>query len=231
MSAAPLVGRDDDLDMLRLIARRAAREQLPQLVTVIGESGIGKTRLGAELFRELRSDPDPWRTIVGRSPPYGEGIAFWALGEILRDAAGLSTDAPPDDVERSLRELLSELGAEDAPSLAAGLTVAIRGKPDCDAEDELKRAWRRFVALLASDLPLAIGVDDAHWADEGTLELLEDVAFGLHEAPILVLCTSRPELAERSPEFGRAARNSTQLELVPLDHRCGDTPGRAPPPR
>ena len=217
MSAAPLVGRDDDLDMLRLIARRAAREQLPQLVTVIGESGIGKTRLGAELFRELRSDPDPWRTIVGRSPPYGEGISFWALGEILRDAAGLSTDAPPDDVERSLQELLSELGAEDAPSLAAGLTVAIRGKPDCDAEDELKRAWRRFVALLASDLPLAIGVDDAHWADEGTLELLEDVAFGLHEAPILVLCTSRPELAERSPEFGRAARNSTQLELVPLD--------------
>ena len=131
----------------------------------------------------------------------------------------------------SLQELLSELGAEDAPSLAAGLTVAIRGKPDCDAEDELKRAWRRFVALLASDLPLAIGVDDAHWADEGTLELLEDVAFGLHEAPILVLCTSRPELAERSPEFGRAARNSTQLELAAAGSRCGDTPRRAPPPR
>jgi class 3 adenylate cyclase len=218
VSAVPLVGRDDDLDMLRLIARRAARERLPQLVTVIGESGIGKTRLGAELFRELRSDPDPWRTIVGRSPPYDEGIAFWALGEILRDAADLSTDAPPNDVERSLRELLSELGAEDAPSLAAGLTVAIRGKPDCDAEEELNRAWRRFASLLASDRPLAIGVDDAHWADEGTLELLEDVAYGLHDAPILVLCTSRPELAERRPEFGRAARNNTQLELLPLDH-------------
>src|SRR5215211_1221669 len=80
VSSVPLVGRDDDLDMLRLIARRAARERLPQLVTVIGEAGIGKTRLGAELFRELRSDPDPWRTMVGRSPPYGEGIAFWALG-------------------------------------------------------------------------------------------------------------------------------------------------------
>jgi class 3 adenylate cyclase/predicted ATPase len=205
LSPIPLIGRDDDLDMLRLIARRAARESLPQLVTVIGESGIGKTRLGAELFRELRSDPDPWRTMVGRSPPYGEGIAFWALGEILRDAAGLSTDAQADKVEESLRDLLSELGAEDAPSLAAGLTIAIRGKPDCDAEDELKRAWRRFVSLLASERPLAIGVDDAHWADEGTLEL------------IVVLCTSRPELAERRPEFGRAARNNTQLELLPLD--------------
>jgi class 3 adenylate cyclase/predicted ATPase len=217
-SRAPLIGRDDDLEMLRLIARRAERERLPQLVTVIGEAGIGKTRLGAEIFGELRSDPDPWRTIVGRSPPYGEGIAFWALGEILRDAAGVSTDAPPDDVERSLRELLSELGAEDGPSLAAGLTIAIRGRPDCDAEDELSRAWRRFVSLLASERPLAIGVDDAHWADEGTLELLEDVAYGLHDTPILVLCTSRPELAERRPGFGRAARNNTKLELLPLDH-------------
>jgi class 3 adenylate cyclase len=217
-SGVPLVGRDDDLDMLRLIARRAARERLPQLVTVIGEAGIGKTRLGAELFGELRSDPDPWRTIVGRSPPYGEGIAFWALGEILRDAAGLSTDAPPDDVEVALAGKLAGLGASDAYQTAAGLTVAIRGAPDCDAEEELGRAWRRFVALLANDRPLAIGVDDAHWADEGTLELLEDVAYGIHDAPILVLCTSRPELAERRAQFGRAARNNTQLELVPLDH-------------
>jgi class 3 adenylate cyclase/predicted ATPase len=216
VSAIPLIGREDDLEMLRLIARRAARERLPQLVTVIGEAGIGKTRLGAELFAELRSEG--WRTIVGRSPPYGEGIAFWALGEILRDTTDLSTDAPPDEVERSLRDLLSKLGAEDASSLAASLTVAIRGRPDCDAEEELSRAWRRFVALLASERPLGIGVDDAHWADEGTLEMLEDVAFGLHDAPVVVLSTSRPELAERRPEFGRAARNNTQLELLPLDH-------------
>jgi class 3 adenylate cyclase/tetratricopeptide (TPR) repeat protein len=219
-SGVPLVGRDDDLDMLRLISRRAARERLPQLVTVIGEAGIGKTRLGAELFGELRSDPDPWRTMVGRSPPYGEGIAFWALGEILRDAAGLSTDAPPDEVEATLAGKLAALDASDADQIASGLTVAIRGAPDCDAEEELGRAWRRFVALLANDRPLAIGVDDAHWADEGTLELLEDVAYGIHDAPVLVLCTSRPELAERRPGFGRAARNNTQLELLPLDQRA-----------
>ena len=219
-SGVPLIGRDDDLDMLRLIARRAARERLPQLVTVIGEAGIGKTRLGAELFWELRSDSDPWRTMVGRSPPYGEGIAFWALGEILRDAAGLSTDAHPDDVEVALAGKLAGLGASDAYQIAAGLTVAIRGAPDCDAEEELGRAWRRFVALLANDRPLAIGVDDAHWADEGTLELLEDVAYGIHDAPVLVVCTSRPELAERRPQFGRAARNSTQLELLPLDQHA-----------
>ncbi len=212
----PLIGREDDLDMLRLIAKRAAREQVPQLVTVIGEAGIGKTRLGTELFAELRSDG--WRTVVGRSPPYGHGIAFWALGEILHDAAGYSTEARSDEVEPALRNVLEKLGADDAADLAAALVVAMRGSEEgADAEDELKRAWRRFVALLAADRPLAIGVDDAHWADEGTLNLLEEAAFGLSDAPVIILCTCRPELAERLPDFGRTARNHTQIELLPLD--------------
>jgi class 3 adenylate cyclase len=216
LSHVPLVGREDDLDMLRLIARRAARERVPQLVTVIGEAGIGKTRLASELFDDLRSQG--WRTVVGRSPPYGHGIAFWALGEILHDTAGASTDARTEVVEPALRGVLEEVGAEDAAELAAALVVAMRGADDgADAEDELKRAWRRFVSLLAADRPLAIGVDDAHWADEGTLNLLEEAAFGLSEAPVIILCTCRPELAERLPDFGRAARNHTQIELMPLD--------------
>ena len=207
LSEVPLVGREDDLDMLRLIARRAARERVPQLVTVIGEAGIGKTRLAAEVFSELRDEG--WRTVVGRSPPYGHGIAFWALGEILHDAAGMSADARADQVEPALQGLLTEVGADDAAELAAALVVAMRGAEEgTDAEDELKRAWRRFVALLAADRPLAIGVDDAHWADEGTLNLLEEAAFGLSQAPVIILCTCRPELAERLPEFGRSARNT-----------------------
>jgi class 3 adenylate cyclase len=215
ISSVPLVGRDDDLQMLRLIARRAARERIPQLVTVLGEAGIGKTRLAAELFGELRENGE-WRTIVGRSPPYGHGISFWALGEILRDAAGLSTDATADDVEAALRSFLTELGADDGTHLAASLTVAIRGEDDRDSAN-LVGPWRRFVTLLAADRPLAIGIDDAHWSDEATLELVEEAAFGLQDAPILIVCTSRPELTERRPDFGQAARNNTQLELLPLD--------------
>jgi class 3 adenylate cyclase len=216
LTDVPLVGREDDLAMLRLIAKRAAREEAPQLVTVMGDAGIGKTRLSAELFTGLRDEG--WRTVVGRSPPYGNGIAFWALGEILHDAVGMGADARADQVEPALQALLTEVGAEDAADLAAALVVAMRGAEEgADAEDELKRAWRRFVALLAADRPLAIGVDDAHWADEATLNLLEEAAFGLQHAPVVILCTCRPELAERRPEFGRAARNNTQLELLPLD--------------
>jgi class 3 adenylate cyclase/tetratricopeptide (TPR) repeat protein len=216
LTGVPLIGREDDLDMLRLIARRAARERVPQLVTVIGEAGIGKTRLAGELFEELRAQG--WRTVVGRSPPYGHGIAFWALGEILHDVADMSADARANQVEPALQAVLKEVGADDAGELAAALVVAMRGAEEgTDAEDELKRAWRRFVALLAADRPLAIGVDDAHWADEGTLNLLEEAAFGLSGAPVIILCTCRPELAERLPEFGRAARNHTQIELLPLD--------------
>ena len=216
LSQVPLVGREDDLEMLRLIARRAARERVPQLVTVIGEAGVGKTRISGELFDELRSQG--WRTVVGRSPPYGHGIAFWALGEILHDTAGASTNARADEVEPALRRVLEDVGADDSAELAAALVVAMRGADEgADAADELKRAWRRFVALLAADRPLAIGVDDAHWADEGTLNLLEEAAFGLSEAPVMILCTCRPELAERLPDFGRTARNHTQIELLPLD--------------
>ena len=228
LSEVPLVGREDDLDMLRLIARRAARERVPQLVTVIGEAGIGKTRLAAEVFAELRDEG--WRTVVGRSPPYGHGIAFWALGEILHDAAGMSADARADQVEPALQGLLTEVGADDAAELAAALVVAMRGAEEgTDAEDELKRAWRRFVALLAADRPLAIGVDDAHWADEGTLNLLEEAAFGLSQAPVIILCTCRPELAERLPDFGRSARNQ-HADRAPAARRPLRNPTRGAPP-
>ena len=216
----PLLGRDDELELLRLVHRRAVRERAPQLVSITGEAGIGKTRIASELMEALRASEEPPRILVGRNPPYGRGIAFWALGEILRDAAGAETDDSIEAVRTGLRRLLDELGAEDSQQVTDALIVALGGSNGADtgdAEDALKGAWRRLVALLADDRPLVIAVDDAQWADEGLLDLLEEVAFGLQEAPLVVLTTSRPELYERRPDFGRSARNVTQVELRPLE--------------
>jgi class 3 adenylate cyclase len=213
----PFIGRDEDVDLLRLIYRRAVRERLPELVAITGDAGIGKTRLATELIASLRqANPAP-EVLVGRNPPYGRGIAFWALEEILRSAAGASADDPVAEVRAALARRLRAAGADDADQLAAALSTALGGdERDGDVEDELKRAWRRMVALLAEERPLVIGIDDAHWADDGLLDLIEEAAFSVEGAPLVILCTSRPELLERRPGFGRGARNVTQIELRPL---------------
>jgi class 3 adenylate cyclase len=215
--ATPLLGREDDLDLLRLVYRRSVRERRPEIVIITGEAGIGKTRLAGELLGELRAQPDPPRVLLGRNPPYGRGIAFWALAEILRAAAGLGEDAAATEVEASIARQLADLGAADAAEVARALSVSLGRKGvDHGGEGELKHAWRRFVALLADQRPLVLGIDDAHWADDGLLDLLEEAAFRVQSAPLLLLCTSRPELAERRPDFGRTTGNVTQIELRPL---------------
>jgi class 3 adenylate cyclase len=213
----PFVGREDDLELLRLVCRRAARARAPELVTITGEAGVGKTRLVEELFDVLRGEDPPPRVLSGSNPPYGRGIAFWALGEILRDAAGCRPDEPVSAVREALAQMLRELGADDPEHLAATFGAALGATSATgDVEDELKRAWRLLVALLAAERPLVIAIDDAHWADDGLLDLIEEVAFRLDDAPLVLICMSRPELLERRPGFGRAARNVTQLELRPI---------------
>ncbi len=216
----PFLGRDDDLELLRLVYRRALRERVPELITIAGEAGIGKSRLASELFETLReTEPKP-TILVGRNPPYGRGIALWALGEILRSAAGAGPDDSVDAVRDALARRLAELGAEDAESVANSLAAAMGGSADDDAAGRLKSGWRRLVALLALEGPVVIGIDDAHWADDDLLDLIEEAAFRLEDAPVLLLCTSRPELLDRRPTFGRSARNVTQIELRPLGNEA-----------
>ena len=220
LAATPFIGRDDEVELLRIAYRRAVSQRVPELVTVTGEAGIGKTRLASELFAALaKSEPRP-RILLGRNPPYGRGIAFWALGEVLRSAAGVNAAASVGEVRVALADRLTELGAADAAQLADALAVPLGGGSDgAGGEGQaLKRAWRRLVALLAAERPLVIGLDDAHWADDGLLDLIEEVTLGLEEAPLLVLCTSRPELVERRPGFGstRTERDPDRVAAVEL---------------
>ncbi len=216
-SDAPFVGRADDLELLRLVYRRTVRERVPELVLITGEAGIGKTRMVAELVRSLSRDEPCPEVLQGRNLPYGRGIALWALAEIVRDAAGARSGDSVGDVRAALERRLGGLGAPDAAEVAASLAAVLgESEPDTDAEEALRRGWRRMIALLAAARPLIVVLDDAHWADDEVLELVEEVAFRLEDAPLLAICTARPEMLERHADFGRAGRNVTQIELRPL---------------
>ena len=165
---------------------------------------------GGELEAE---DPSP-AVLIGRNPPYGHGIAFWALAEILRAAAGAPADAGAEAVREALSARLAQLGATHAEATAETLAASLSGAGEAVDATALARAWRRLLAELAGQRPLVIAVEDAHWADEGFLELLEASAT-LPGSPLLVICTARPEIAALRPDLG-AADGHQRLALRPL---------------
>ena len=214
----PLIGRDDDLVLVELLVRRASSGRVPALITVVGEAGLGKTRLLREALARLRAGETTPMVLSGRSPSYGRGVAFWAVGEVLREVAGAAPDAAPDVVLGALRTRLAGLGADDAGDLAADLVVAVGAAEDAAGPvvERLRRAWRRMLGLLATCGPVILALDDVHWADDGTLDLIEDAMVGVGDLPLAILCTARPELLERRPAWAGGLRGSGAVHLAPL---------------
>ena len=211
---ALLLGRAAELEALRLAYLRSVRERRPHLALIVGEAGAGKTRLARELFAVVGSLEPPPLLLAGRNPPYGDGIAFWALAELLRGAAETSRDASAEQVRERLRARLDELGAARAHETAALLAGTLDGA-DADSDAAaIRRAWRALIAALAEERPVLIAVDDAHWADEGFLDLVEDAA-GLPAHPVLIVCTARPEIDDLRPDLA-TADNRQRIELGPL---------------
>jgi class 3 adenylate cyclase len=210
----PLLGRGAELESLRLAYLGAVRERRPRLVLIVGEAGAGKTRLARELIEFVRGLDQPPLVLTGRNPPYGHGIAFWALAELLRGAAGTPRDAGAGRVREELRRRLAEAGSARAEETAGTLAATLTGgDADSDAA-EIRRAWRQLVAALAEGRPVLIAVDDAHWADEGVLDLVEDAA-QLPAQPVLIVCTARPEIDELRPGLADAERRE-RIDLGPL---------------
>ena len=213
--AAPLVGRELERPLLIATFERAAQQQSCQLVTVVGEPGVGKSRLCMELFHyaEERAGLIRWRQ--GRCLPYGEGIAFWALGEIVKAECGILESDPPDEARAKLERALSE-DIQDRPWLLArlGPLVGLSGEPA--AEEESFTAWRRFLEQLAADEPAVFVFEDLHWGDPALLRFLEHLADWSEGVPLFVLCTARPELHEQHPGWAGGLRNATTINLAPL---------------
>ena len=213
--ATPLVGRELEKSLLIGVFERSAQQRSCQLVTIVGEPGVGKSRLCAELFAFLEKRPGLVRWRQGRCLPYGEGIAFWALGEIVKAECGILESDSPEQVSAKLERAVPPT-VEERSWLLARLRplVGFTGEPV--AQEESFAAWRAFLELLAADNPCVVVVEDLHWADSVLLAFLEHLADWAQDVPLLVLCTTRPELYERHPHFGANARNSQRINLGPL---------------
>jgi tetratricopeptide (TPR) repeat protein len=195
---------------------RAAQQRSVQLVTVVGEPGVGRSRLVAELFAYIAAKPEFTRWRQGRCLPYGEGITFWALGEIVKAEAGILES---DSVEVAAAKLEAAVSPEELERQwllqQLGPLVGVEAASPAERQ-ELFTAWRRFLEALAAARPTVLVFEDLHWADEALLAFLEHLAEWSQGVPLLVLCTARPELYEKHPGWAGGMRNATTINLQPL---------------
>jgi predicted ATPase/class 3 adenylate cyclase len=219
--AGELVGREHEVDALHRALDRVREERSPQLVTLVGVPGIGKSRLLYELSRRVDAEEDitTWRQ--GRCLAYGDGVTFWALAEIVKAQAGiLEADddaAAADKLRRAAEEIMDPSDAD---------WVAARLRPLAGLEDESElgsgrgteafAAWRRFFEELAATRPLILVFEDLQWADEGLLDFVDELVDWVTDVPMLVVCTARPELLARRPNWGGGKLNASTIALEPL---------------
>ncbi|MGZ4371613.1 MAG: ATP-binding protein [Gaiellaceae bacterium] len=211
----PLVGREVDLTLLRGTFDKVVAERSVQLATIAGEPGVGKSRLVAELFAYTDGLDElvTWRQ--GRCLPYGDGITFWALSEIVKAHAGVFESDSPEVATAKLEAVLPESG--DLPWLRARMLPLLGIEvEEAATHDELFTAWRRFLESVAERAPLVVVVEDIHWADPALLAFLEHLGDWAQGVPLLVVCTARPELYETHPTWGAGLRNHTAVNLSPL---------------
>jgi class 3 adenylate cyclase/tetratricopeptide (TPR) repeat protein len=211
----PLVGRDVDLALLRGAFDKTVSASKVQLVTIVGEPGVGKSRLIAELFAYTDGLEELVRWRQGRCLPYGDGITFWALGEIVKAEAGILES---DDVETAGAKVDAVVpdGAVDAVWLRQRLRPLVGLEaPPAELEENVS-AWQAFLESLAADGPAIVVLEDLHWADEPMLSFVHEVVDGAGDAPLLIVATARPELYARSPDWSGGLRNATTINLDPL---------------
>ncbi len=219
-TATPFIGREHERQLLLETFLRVERESTPQLVTLVGEPGVGKSRLVTELRTALdeRVELVTWRH--GRCLPYGEGITFWALGEVVKAEAGILESDDEDEATAKLEHAVTPLFEETSERewLTSRLAPLVGAGSDGGAvgRDEAFAAWRRFLEAMAARRPFVLVVEDVHWADEALLDFLEHLLDWAAPVPLLVLATARPELYDRRPGWGGGKRNATTISVSPL---------------
>jgi tetratricopeptide (TPR) repeat protein len=215
--APPFVGRLDELRRLKELLHATGREQRLRLVSIIGPAGIGKTRLVEELGEYADGITEPIYWHAGRSPSYGEGLAFWPLGEMVRRRAGLA-EGDDEQVTRERIAATVDEYVDDADERAwiTAALLALLGIGESGQGETLFPAWRTFLERIATRGPVVLVFEDLQWADAGTLEFIEHLLDWSRAQPILVLTLARPELLDERPGWGSSRSSATAMPLAPL---------------
>lgn len=229
---ARLVGRDEELAVLKQTLRRAETEGRPALVTIVGSAGVGKSRLVTELERYVDGLPEVvyWRR--GRCLAYGN-TSYSAFAEAIKAQCEILEDDPAEVAAKKADAAVRELFGDEAVAPKIRALVGA-GDPQGTSREDLFEAWRRFLERLAARYPLVVVLDDVHWADDGLLDFVEHVA-DWAQGPIMLVATARAELFETRPTWGGGKRNAASIYLDPLSEAEGEAmlddllPGRIAP--
>ena len=209
----PMIGRDDELRELLAVFDRSVQARRCELVSILGAAGVGKSRLAGELLSRLAQRT---RVLVGRCLPYGEGITFWPVSEMVKQAAAIDDRDSPAEARAKISSLLP--GDDEATMITDRVAAAI-GLGDTRAVlQETFWAFRRLLESLATDDPVVAFFDDIHWAEPALLDLIEYVTSFSTGHPLFLLCTARPEVHEQRPDWGRYG---TTVAVGPLDAENG----------
>jgi class 3 adenylate cyclase len=217
LSRARFVGRDGELELLMGMWARSCSEKHPRLVTLVGLPGIGKTRLAREFAQ--RVEQTGGRTLRGRPLPYGEPAAYWALGQLIREACGiLATDSAELAVQKLGERTTSLLAGSEAHDTATHLAILASLADDSVAERQaLFASAQRFLEALAREQPTLVVLEDLQWADDSLLELLEALSVRMTGAPLLLLAIARPEFLDARPSWARVPTNVMWLQALTPD--------------
>jgi class 3 adenylate cyclase/tetratricopeptide (TPR) repeat protein len=207
--SSPLVGRESELELLENTFGRTVRDRRASLFTLYGDPGVGKSRLAREFVAGLEGTT----VLMGRCLPYGEGVTYWPLAEMVKASSGITDDDPLDEAQEKLRACCEDEAVADLLGLAVGVLEAVEGER---SQQEIAWAARAWTEQLAQAQPLVLVFEDVHWGEEPLLELVEHLAATVREAPLLLLCLARSELLDIRPGWGGGRVRATAIELEPL---------------